>query len=48
MSYAELSRAKLFEREDGDLFTPAVIANGLIYCRSSNGRLICRDHRADK
>jgi hypothetical protein len=43
--YAELSRTKLFGDEDGYLFTPAVLANGLIYCRSSNGRLVCRDHR---
>lgn len=45
-SYGELSRTKLFEA--GRYWTKPVIANGIIYCRSSKGQLVARDHRPSK
>jgi outer membrane protein assembly factor BamB len=43
-SYVELSRARIFE--EGTFWSPPVLANGLIYARSSLGELVCRDHRS--
>jgi outer membrane protein assembly factor BamB len=42
--YEELSRAKVLD--GGVYWTTPTLANGLIYCRSSLGDLVCRDHRA--
>lgn len=42
--FKELSRAQVFE--DGVFWSPPVLADGLVYCRSSLGELVCRDHRA--
>lgn len=41
--YAELSRKKLFET--GTFWSSPVLSKGLIYVRSSQGELVCRDHR---
>jgi outer membrane protein assembly factor BamB len=43
--YRELSRAKLFD--SGVYWTVPVLVNGLVYCRSNEGRLVCRDHRGE-
>lgn len=45
-AYHELSRAQVFGKSDGKQWSIPVIADGLIYCRASNGNLVCRDHRA--
>ena len=42
--YRELSRSEVIP-EKGVFWTTPVLVNGLIYCRSSTGRLVCRDHR---
>ena len=41
--YTELSRARVFE--DGHSWSTPVLSAGRIYCRSSEGELVCRDHR---
>ncbi len=41
--FRELSRATVFQ--DGVFWSPPVLAGGLVYCRSSLGELVCRDHR---
>lgn len=41
--FKELSRAKLFE--EGNYWTKPILANGVIYCRSSKGTMVARDHR---
>ncbi len=41
--YVELSKAKLFD--EGRFWTKPVLVNGVIYCRSSNGDFVARDHR---
>ena len=40
--YTELARAKVL---DGTCWTQPVLANGLLYCRSHEGKLICLDLR---
>lgn len=42
--YRELSRVKVFD-DGARYWTKPVLAGGLIFCRSSNGTLVCRDHR---
>ena len=42
--YEELSRVQLFE--EGRYWTKPVLVNGIVYCRSSRGKLVARDHRA--
>ena len=43
--YVELSRTKVIDT--GKVFwTMPVLANGRIFCRGSQGTLVCRDHRA--
>ncbi len=44
--YRELSRVKLFTN-GGVYWTKPLLLNGLIYCRSSAGTLVCRDHRGE-
>ncbi len=44
--FHELSRVKLFE--EGNYWTKPILANGIVYCRSSEGRLVARDHRKAK
>jgi len=44
--YNELSRIKLFE--SGSFWTRPILVNGVIYCRSSDGQLVARDHRPAK
>ena len=41
--YRELSRVHLFEA--GNYWTKPILVNGIVYCRSSKGRLVARDHR---
>ena len=41
--YEEQSKVRLFE--EGNYWTKPILVNGIIYCRSSEGRLIARDHR---
>jgi outer membrane protein assembly factor BamB len=38
--YRELRRVRVFE-ENGHTFTPPVLANGRIYCRSYEGEVVC-------
>ena len=52
-SYGDLKENHAFKEakqqviDDGGVFwTKPVLAGGLIYCRSSKGTLVCRDHRA--
>ena len=45
--YVELARQDVFER-GGRQWTTPVLAGGLIYCRNSQGKLVCLDHRAEK
>jgi hypothetical protein len=41
--YEELSRKRVIE--DGGIFwTRPVLLDGMIYCRSNEGMLVCRDH----
>ncbi len=42
--FEALSRTKVLD--GGVYWTTPTLANGLIYCRSSLGDLVCRDHRA--
>ncbi|MCZ6836294.1 MAG: PQQ-binding-like beta-propeller repeat protein [Planctomycetota bacterium] len=42
-AFVELSRTRIFDQ--GTFWSPPVIADGLIYARSSLGELVCRDHR---
>ncbi len=44
-AFRELSRTKVLE-SNGVFWTKPVLLDGLIYCRSSMGQLVCRDHRA--
>jgi len=44
--YEELSKVKIFE--EGRYWTKPILVNGIIYCRSSKGRLVARDHRPDE
>lgn len=41
--FEELSRVKLFE--EGRYWTKPILVNGIVYCRSSKGQLVARDHR---
>jgi outer membrane protein assembly factor BamB len=41
--FDELSRAPLFE--EGRYWTKPILVNGIVYCRSSKGTLVARDHR---
>ena len=41
--YEELSRAPLFDA--GRYWTKPILVNGIVYCRSSKGELVARDHR---
>ncbi len=41
--YEELSRAPLFDA--GRYWTKPILVNGIIYCRSSKGEMVARDHR---
>lgn len=43
--FNELSRVKLFEA--GNFWTKPVLVNGIVYCRSSKGVLVARDHRPE-
>lgn len=43
-AYTELSRAELFE--GGRFWTKPILVGGVIYCRSSEGGLVARDHRS--
>ncbi len=43
--YQELSRKKVLD--GGKYWTTPVLLDGLIYCRNSNGDLVCLDHRAE-
>jgi len=43
--YEELSRAELFE--SGRFWTKPILVGGVIYCRSSEGSLVARDHRSE-
>jgi outer membrane protein assembly factor BamB len=42
-SFEEQSRVKLFD--GGSFWTKPILVNGIIYCRSSKGELVARDHR---
>jgi outer membrane protein assembly factor BamB len=45
--YRELHRVDVLSNPDNvQSWTTPVLANGLIYCRNSNGYIVCRDHRA--
>ena len=44
--YEELSKVKVFE--EGRYWTKPILVNGIIYCRSSKGQLVARDHRPDE
>jgi len=41
--YEVLSSVKLFD--EGNYWTKPILVNGIIYCRSSKGKLVARDHR---
>lgn len=41
--FEELSRVALFE--EGRYWTKPILVNGIVYCRSSKGSLVARDHR---
>jgi len=41
--YAELSRRKILD--GGVYWSSPVLSNGLIFCRNSEGEIVCRDHR---
>lgn len=43
--YRELSNTQLFEA--GRYWTKPTLANGIVYCRSSKGLLVARDHRGE-
>lgn len=42
--FRELSRAKVFD-DGARYWTKPVLVDGLVYCRSNEGSLACRDHR---
>ncbi|MFT5049890.1 MAG: outer membrane protein assembly factor BamB [Chlamydiales bacterium] len=42
--YKELSRVQVFD-DDASYWTKPILVNGIIYCRSSKGSLVARDHR---
>jgi hypothetical protein len=42
--YRELHRKKVLD--GGEYWTTPVLLDGLIYCRNSDGDLVCLDHRA--
>jgi outer membrane protein assembly factor BamB len=42
--FTELARAKVI---DGTCWTQPVLANGLLYCRSQEGTLVCVDLRGN-
>ena len=42
--FAAKSKVKVLD--DGAFWTIPTLVDGLIYCRSSKGQLVCRDHRA--
>jgi outer membrane protein assembly factor BamB len=42
--FEALSKTKVLD--DGAFWTTPTLANGLVYCRSSLGQLVCRDHRS--
>lgn len=42
--YREIARTKVLD--GGVYWTYPVLANGLIYCRNSNGDIVCLDHRS--
>ncbi|MFT5155051.1 MAG: hypothetical protein ACI841_005061 [Planctomycetota bacterium] len=44
--YKELSRVQLFD--EGNYWTKPTLVNGIIYCRSSKGAFVARDHRVTK
>lgn len=46
-AYKEISRTRVID-DGGRLWTTPVLCGGLIYCRSSNGQLVCVDRRAGK
>jgi len=46
--FVDLSKTQIFEEADGETWSLPVIAGGLIYCRASHGKLVCRDHRASE
>ena len=41
--FAEVSSARVLE--SGECWASPVLVNGLIYCRNSEGDIVCRDHR---
>ncbi|MFT5051241.1 MAG: outer membrane protein assembly factor BamB [Chlamydiales bacterium] len=44
--YTEISKAEVFEAKDKVVYwTTPVLVDGRVYCRSSMGDLVCRDHR---
>ena len=43
--FEELARRPLFEQ--GDFWTPPVLAHGRIYARSNLGELVCQEHRPE-
>ena len=43
--YKALARVQIF-RKRGRYWSAPSLANGRVYCRSSKGTLVCRDHRA--
>ena len=45
-SFVELSRAQVFDA--GRYWTKPVLVNGVVYCRSSKGKLVARDHRPEE
>ena len=44
--FTPTDRTRVFE--EGVCWTTPVLANGLLYLRSSTGELVCRDHRAKR
>ena len=44
-AYEELSKTEILDPEGARFWTVPILADGLIYCRSSLGALVCRDHR---
>jgi outer membrane protein assembly factor BamB len=45
-AFRERSRTRVFER--GKCWTTPVLSGGLIYCRNSEGDLVCLDHRPER
>jgi len=44
--YEELSRTQVFT-DESSYWTKPILVNGIIYCRSSKGSLVARDHRRE-